>query len=473
VTSLTVTATQGGGSFNGILLSVRVLTGADAAASQAGATASGRANELAITTTQAGSWVAGGISDPSGATWSSPTAATSQVDQVQDTTNGCTYITIGSASATGTPGSATYGYASPVITDSSVAFTLAEILKAPGQSIAQDASTPGAASTDNATTVTTGSFSPPSGSLLVAQVASDSNDTSVTIDITDSAGLTWHQLVYDTGGAFMASGVWVADSPSSGGGATVPGVPATASSGAPAGTVTSGATITGAAATSSALAPAGSASAGATIPGPASGATSSAPSGSATAGVLIAAPVASATAVAPPGTISTAASVAGALALGVATAPAGSVSTAASVAGALAMGSATAPAGSVSAGVMIQGTLATAASSAPIGSTSAGNVLPGVTATASGAAPAGMITAGAAITGLTAASASIAPAGTVLTGVAIPGVTAQGLSSSPAGTVMAGALVAGVVAAAAAQAPAGSVTTSALPSSLMLVLGIL
>lgn len=211
-TPVTVTATQEGAghTYNGIMLAVQVLTGAAARALQSGATAAGHGNEITITTTETGSWVFGAIADPTNEAYSSPTAATSQIAQHVDTDagNDTTYVTFGPVAATGTPGATVYGYSLP--SASSNATVAAEIL--PSGTIALDASTPAAVFSGTDITVTTASFTPPAG-LLVALVASSSNDASVTVSITDSLGLTWRQLVFTNGPSYMGAGVWVADVP--------------------------------------------------------------------------------------------------------------------------------------------------------------------------------------------------------------------------------------------------------------------
>ena len=64
--------------------------------------------------------------------------------------------------------------------------------------------------------VTTASFTPPGGSLLVAMVAHCSSGVS-SITMSNTGGtLTWHQLVYESVAAATGSGVFVADIPGGG-----------------------------------------------------------------------------------------------------------------------------------------------------------------------------------------------------------------------------------------------------------------
>jgi hypothetical protein len=219
--AMTVTATQTGSNpFNGILLSVRVLTGAAATASQTGATNHAANTTVSLTTTVIGSVAYGGAADSAGTAFTTLTAATTQLSQDNDSTNGATYATWKSTSATGTPGPTSFGWTNPGSTDINVA---AEILAA--GTIAEDGSSPAAISDNSHTFVQTASFTPPASSLLVAVVAHDSGGVPETITITDTypGGLTWHQLIFQNGAAFMGAGVWVADVP--GGGAVTSGPP--------------------------------------------------------------------------------------------------------------------------------------------------------------------------------------------------------------------------------------------------------
>jgi hypothetical protein len=217
--AMQITAAQSVNTFNGILLTVKALTGI--AASQAGAgtgTMIGSGVKAAsVTTTQTGSVVYGAMVNWTNSTAFTANGNSTMIDNVSDGTNGAAYGTCKSASATGSPGATTFGSSAPSTTDGCAAFL--EIL--PSGTIAEDSSSPPGASTLSATTVTTNSFTPPGGSLLVAVVASDglTNDGPT---ITVSGGsLTWTKQVESTGGSAGNSSVWTASVP--GGGGTVAG----------------------------------------------------------------------------------------------------------------------------------------------------------------------------------------------------------------------------------------------------------
>jgi len=194
--SITVTATQtgAGGTFNGMALTVRVLTGQ--AASPIGATASSgtvATPELAITPSGTGSWVYGAVANFNGSSGQTAASGTTFSQNVGDTTNGGNYGTFRSTSTTtsGTP--VTLGATAPTGAGN-IGIALLEILK--GTGLAEDASSPAGVSTTSAITVTTASFTPPPGSLLVAKVASDSDGTAnMTMTVSDTSGLIWVKRV--------------------------------------------------------------------------------------------------------------------------------------------------------------------------------------------------------------------------------------------------------------------------------------
>jgi len=205
---MTVTATQGGSTANGMALRVFVLTGAAAAASQTGASTNNQfTNSASFTqaiTTTAGSNVYGGsVHNNSGnaATGSNATI----VDDIADATNGERYVTFKALNVTG--GATTRGY---TVTTSTGPFAQQEILAS--GTLAEDASSPAVASTTAATTVTTASFTPPGGSLLVAIVASDGGATVTTMTVS-GGGLSWTEKVKNNPSGGDYAGVWIADGP--------------------------------------------------------------------------------------------------------------------------------------------------------------------------------------------------------------------------------------------------------------------
>jgi len=210
-TALTVTATQGGSTANGILLRVYVLTGASA--TQNGATAATYFTPAtltftqAITTTATGSRVygAGSTSRPTEA--ATAVALTTVVDDVQDSTNTERLVTFKATSLTGTPGSTTLGWTISPSTGVGPQ-AMAEIMSA--GTLQEDPSAPAAVSDLAATTVTTASFTPPDGALLVACVSSDGGGSVTTMGVS-GGGVTWSELARNPAVAGQDyAGVWVA-----------------------------------------------------------------------------------------------------------------------------------------------------------------------------------------------------------------------------------------------------------------------
>lgn len=212
MTTLTVTATQGGVTGNGMLLRVLVLTGAKTVANQTGGLnnvsfTSGAAS-LSVTTTQTGSRVYAGCSDGSPASALTPNGVTTVIDDVADATNGEHYITWKATSLTGTPGPTTLGG-----TAGSSSGPLAALEVLTSGTLAEDGSAPAVVSTTSATTVTTASFTPVSGALLVALIGSDGGAGTTTMTVTDNLGthLNWTEQVKNNASDY--AGVWIADVP--------------------------------------------------------------------------------------------------------------------------------------------------------------------------------------------------------------------------------------------------------------------
>ena len=185
--SLTVTAT-GTSPNQGIYLFVQVLTDAALAGTPAVLQAGGTFNGN-ITTTATGSFVLGAVYD-----WDTPETLTaisgSQIlDQLQDATNNSTYAAFSTTAGTVTPGSTAVGIVYDAGTHDGYGVAAVEIL-ASGGSIGFDGSTPADALNATGTTVTTASFSPPAGSLLVAHVilanGDGADDTAYTASMSDT-----------------------------------------------------------------------------------------------------------------------------------------------------------------------------------------------------------------------------------------------------------------------------------------------
>jgi hypothetical protein len=211
VTTLTVTATQGGGTSKGMLLRVKVLTGAALAASQAGAhIAVAAANSGSIITTVTGSVVYGALTN--GGTSYTAEPLCTLIDNFADTVNTEQYGTFRTTSATGTPGSTLVGSSTAGGFDDIAA---AEILAA--GTITEDGSAPAVATTTALTALTTASFTPPPGSLIVVLIGSSgaaNGTTSTTMAVTDTGGgLTWIPLAQAASTATCYAGVFIAQVP--------------------------------------------------------------------------------------------------------------------------------------------------------------------------------------------------------------------------------------------------------------------
>jgi hypothetical protein len=200
------------GSTGTAALAVKVLTGA--AASQPGATASSTtATAKAITPSGTGSYVYGAMQvfhglTSGGMSLYTPNAATSVFS---DATNSAAReaVSFRSASTTtsGTP--VTLGFTAKG-DESTFALALCEILAS--GTLAEDASSPAAlpaSGVGNLTPVgslTTASFTPPAGALLVAMGSVGSGTPAVS----DSSGLTWTRQLLVSGGSGVQAGIWTA-----------------------------------------------------------------------------------------------------------------------------------------------------------------------------------------------------------------------------------------------------------------------
>jgi hypothetical protein len=211
-----VTATQGGFTANGILLRVKVLTGA--AGSPVGNTGSfasfttGPA-QCTVTTTAAGSMVYGALMGfPAAATSLTAHAGTTLLDSHHDSVNDNWYGTFATTSVTGTPGATVVGSDTPSASGG-YSCGAVEILSA--GTIQDDPSAPAAAVTDSAITVTSDAFTPPDGSLLLALVGSDGGNGLTTMTV-DGGGVVWTELAkgQSTDGGY--GGVWAAVAGSTG-----------------------------------------------------------------------------------------------------------------------------------------------------------------------------------------------------------------------------------------------------------------
>lgn len=214
--TMAVTAIEGGSTFNGMSLAVKMVTGA--AVPQPGATNSTTTittPSLAITPAATGSWVYGAILDANGTTaWTELAASTPFVINAPDVANGSTYGNYRSTGTTtgGTP--VTLGASAPTGLASG---GLAQAEIRPLTILVEDPASPPPITTFAATTVTTATFTTVPGALLVATVCADGGVGVCTMTLT-GGGLTWVELVKANGTGKGYAGVWAAQVP---GGAVV------------------------------------------------------------------------------------------------------------------------------------------------------------------------------------------------------------------------------------------------------------
>lgn len=195
-----ITAASAGGA-NGILLRIKVLTGA--AAAQTGATLSANTSQHAtITTTVTGSRVYGAaVATPNGTYTAEPLST--QVDSVGDGVNTEQYLTFSATSATGTPGATLHGFTS----STGGGAALLEVLAA--GTITEDASAPPVAVNTGGTSVSCNAFTPPPLSWLVALVSSDGG-AGVTTMTVSGGGLAWAEKIKANASGADYAGVWIA-----------------------------------------------------------------------------------------------------------------------------------------------------------------------------------------------------------------------------------------------------------------------
>lgn len=204
--AITVTATATGVSpSNGVNVRIFVFTGAKAAASQAGVTASqsAAAAHQATINTAAGSEVAGSLFGVSSFTFD---AGSTSVDNINDATNGVQY---GSFKSTAS-GSRTVGASAPTTAGGMAAL---EIQAA--TTLAHDASETGVLTTNKTgTSAVSPSFTPPPGSLVVAVVSLFGIGTVATASVTDTSGMTWTEKIAGHASGMGYAGIWIAQVPS-------------------------------------------------------------------------------------------------------------------------------------------------------------------------------------------------------------------------------------------------------------------
>ena len=208
-TQTVVTATQGGtGTDNGIILTVRVLTGA--ADTQDGATSTSSTittPQQAITPIASGSVVYGAVTNASEAVSFTANGSTTFSQNVLYTGDGDTFGTFRSTSTTTASTPVTVGASAPTGQGAgNIHFAAAEILTS--GTLAEDPSSPAGKNTTTATSVSTAAFTPPPGTLLVAMVSSNGlGSGTLTMTVSDTSGLTWVQAA---GTTYDMASVWLA-----------------------------------------------------------------------------------------------------------------------------------------------------------------------------------------------------------------------------------------------------------------------
>ena len=211
-TPMIVTATQGGtGTDNGIILTVKVVTGALPAAFQDGATGNNSAltvPQQAVTPTATGSWIYGAVTNVAAATAFTANASTTFSQNVLYTGDGDTFGTFRSAGTTTASTPVTVGASAPSEATTNLIWAAAEILAS--GTLAEDPSSPAPKNTTTATTISTASFTPPAGALIVAQVSNNGTGSGTLTMTVSGGGLTWTQLAGET---LNAASVWIAQVP--------------------------------------------------------------------------------------------------------------------------------------------------------------------------------------------------------------------------------------------------------------------
>ena len=211
MTAFTVTATQtGAGADIGMVLSVRVLTGAAATQNGASASVSGSSlspPSLAITPHASGSLVFGAQILYPGNTTYTPLSSTTYYINSSDASEGFGTYVSSSATTASTP--VTLGGSAPT-GGTAGGFAQAEVLAS--GTLAVDASSPADVAWASVGALTTAAFTPPAGSLLVAMTACNGGGGVETMSITDTSGLglTWTALSQANTSGEGYAGVWVA-----------------------------------------------------------------------------------------------------------------------------------------------------------------------------------------------------------------------------------------------------------------------
>ena len=187
-------------------LRILLFTNAAVPASQNGGKASASsAYQVAVTVAATGSFVVGVNEAPSTVSFTADTLST-QLDNIQDSTNGTRHGTFIGKALTASTGSQTYGSSTAFSSDGGC--VAAEIKKSSAGTLTRNtAAEPAVATSTTGSTVTTAAFTPSPGDLIVALP----DALCVTSTLTDSMGLTWTKVIEYTSDGYAA--VFIAQYP--------------------------------------------------------------------------------------------------------------------------------------------------------------------------------------------------------------------------------------------------------------------
>jgi hypothetical protein len=210
--AFTVHVTQSGSTAVGMAVYLSVLTGAGAAQpGSVGGSGTRSSTSLSQTLTPLGSGSFVYASILALGTSGTLSALGGQTMKYQPNSGGLSYNTV---ALTGTTAGSNITIGATDTGSSAISISAVEILQAVGNTLTLDASSPGGAVLGN-TSMTTASFAPPAGSLLMASVGSNGGSGIVSISVTDTSGLglTWveQEAQHATGNGY--TGIWTAFMP--------------------------------------------------------------------------------------------------------------------------------------------------------------------------------------------------------------------------------------------------------------------
>lgn len=213
MTAYTVTATTSGATaLPGIALDVTVITGQSLTQGGAGATNNATPPQVLITPAATGSLLFGAYDNQNGSNvLTGPLATTVDDFGFSDTANAIAYGFFHGASLTTASVPVTLGYTEVLTGARLSAVEIVALGGGPG--LAVDATTPAIPTPLPASQVlTSASFTPPGGSLILARIAGNwNNTTAITSTASSSPTLAWTALYLDsTGGGFNLTSFWIA-----------------------------------------------------------------------------------------------------------------------------------------------------------------------------------------------------------------------------------------------------------------------